>query len=225
LAAGQGLKDRSQVGPLWDGSATRVGTWSGTYIGVHGGGATGEADWRSTDVDSGGKLNVNGGLGGVQVGHNWQVSGFIVGIEADLTLGELSGKKQYNDILTVPVLGTLSGRVENNLDSLMTIRARAGVTAYDALLYATAGVAFGEYTMTGTLSNGTDLLSISRTDDVFGGVVGGGIDWMVFNGLSLRAEVLHYMFPDIKLSDPALGGFKIDADTTIVRGAVNYKLN
>jgi outer membrane immunogenic protein len=217
-ARSHGLKDNP-----WDGSATST-SWSGTYVGVHGGGSSGSAKGYSTVTGGGARLDLDGGVGGVAIGHNWTMSGFVVSVEADATFGDLTGRRSY-DLGVVPGYGSFTGRIDNEMDNIMSLRMRVGIPAHRALIYATAGLAYGEYTLRGTLSDGTSSVSIAQTDDAVGVVVGGGVDWKLTDRWGLRAEALHYMWNDVKLIDPLLGGFEIDASSTVVRGALTYGLN
>src|SRR4051812_24789768 len=58
-------------------------SWTGIYVGVNGGYATGKT--RETDVPTGAFLNgtPKGWLFGGQVGANWQWSHLVLGVEAD----------------------------------------------------------------------------------------------------------------------------------------------
>src|SRR6266704_3484162 len=61
--------------------------WTGLYIGINGGGGFGTAD---SDFSVGGgarfasvDLSLKGGIGGGQIGYNWQSGAMVYGLEAD----------------------------------------------------------------------------------------------------------------------------------------------
>src|SRR5438552_2895837 len=72
--------------------------WTGWYVGVHGGAGIGTKEWDllsgstfapglpPTTIGFGGfgaHQNVNGFLGGAQIGYNWQMGWLVLGVEAD----------------------------------------------------------------------------------------------------------------------------------------------
>ena len=67
-------------------------TWTGCYIGANGGGI-----WTRTEVTevatglSDGSVDFSGGLGGGQVGCNYQFSSWVVGIQGDWDWSGASG--------------------------------------------------------------------------------------------------------------------------------------
>ena len=103
--------------------------WSGAYIGVHGARASGEQSMSYTfDVP----FEPKGFLGGVQGGFNWQfASKVLVGIESDVSFGKIDGD-------------FLAGCCTVKIDSLGTVRLRAGYAFDNFLLYGTGGVAWAK---------------------------------------------------------------------------------
>lgn len=146
-------------------SAAPVFTWTGFYAGVNAGWG-----WRSDDDESvvlGGAVPgtlffENGDDGGLvlggQVGYNYQIGSFVVGLEADLQWADTD---EGEDVRFVPAVGGgvfLPGTFDNNLsDWFGTVRGRVGVALDRVLIYGTGGIAF--------------------TDDNTGWVVGGGVEW------------------------------------------------
>src|SRR5688572_17819120 len=65
--------------------------WSGFYIGVHGGWGWGDADFSISDSDftenslleNGFSTDLDGPVAGAQIGFNWQINNFLLGVEAD----------------------------------------------------------------------------------------------------------------------------------------------
>src|SRR6516164_8026881 len=72
-------------------------TWSGCYVGGNVGGLWAGTDW--TDQIPGdpffgsdfGRQRVNGGLGGAQVGCNYQIGGWVFGIQGDYDWSQATG--------------------------------------------------------------------------------------------------------------------------------------
>jgi outer membrane immunogenic protein len=125
--------------------------WSGFYAGINGGYSWGRsaatvAAGTPTAVDI--RQNVDGGLGGGQIGYNWQVNRtWVLGVEADVQATGERGRSV--DPLTAIRIGRvgITGTSASSTDFpwMATFRGRAGVLVDPSLLlYATGGVAVGE---------------------------------------------------------------------------------
>ena len=130
-------------------------SWTGSYVGVWGGGRIGDIDWSTTEVfdpfgipivpfesDPDVSDSSTSGRVAVYAGYNWQFSpAWVAGIEADLGYGDNSTR-----IDRVPGLATESGSfVETELGLDGSLRGRLGyLVTPTILLYGTGGVAFQE---------------------------------------------------------------------------------
>jgi outer membrane immunogenic protein len=114
-------------------------SWTGIYVGVNGGGAFGQSNWSDPFFGTTGDFDVSGGLFGGTIGGNYQFIGtpFVVGIEGDADWANISGTT-FSPSGGCQVVGC-----ESRSDFLATIRGRAGWAWGRALLYGTAGAAFG----------------------------------------------------------------------------------
>jgi outer membrane immunogenic protein len=147
-------------------------TWTGFYAGVNAGWG-----WRNNDQDPvflapgagipaglAGTLifsnNDDGGFtGGGQIGYNYQIGSFVVGIETDIQWADTN---QNQDVIFVPATGFTGTFVPGVFDSNApewwgSVRGRVGVAFDRFLVYATGGLAY--------------------TDDNTGWTVGGGVEW------------------------------------------------
>lgn len=162
-------------------------TWTGFYLGANVGYGLGEADF-SDDTD--------GFVGGIQAGYNWQfANNFVLGIEADLQ-------------------GTNVGSPTYELDYFGTIRARAGFSINQVLLYGTAGFAYGSGTY--------ELLGLSNSQTSTGWTVGGGGEYAFDNNWSVKAE---YLYVDLGTESYATlaGPLEVGTTSNILRAGVNYR--
>ena len=103
--------------------------------------------------------NGDGGFtGGGQIGYNYQIGSFVIGLETDIQWAD-TDQDETVAFLPAGVPGTfVPGEFRSNLsDWFGTVRARAGVAFDRVLVYATGGLAY--------------------TDDTTGWVVGGGVEW------------------------------------------------
>ncbi len=134
--------------------AVGVFNWSGMYAGFH--------------LGYGFNDDVDGFLGGFQLGYNWQFSPNIVfGIEADISGTDMNG---------------MPGGVPAHIDYLGTARARIGYVWDRTMIYGTGGFAFSR----------AAAIGIHDTDT--GYALGAGLEWAYSNAWTLKAE---YMYHDL----------------------------
>ena len=152
--------DLDVLSPASD-AASRVLRWDGFTIGVNGGGflAPGQSEtqiWFPQSFTTPGipgayKLSSHGVMGGVQAGFNKQWGSFVFGAIADYDLVAAPKARQNG-------AGVYAGLPFNTseadqLQTLGTIRGRIGFTPLDdMLIYATAGLAFGQTQASSNLS-------------------------------------------------------------------------
>ena len=139
-------------------------SWTGFYVGGHFGygfgqptnPAIGFSDPNGIGVGTfleGGGFNVSsftsrGVLGGLQAGYNYQVTPWVLGVEADWSFTDINGSRSATSSPDPAVFGgTYSvSTVKTNVDWLATVRARAGISADNWLFFGTGGLAIGRVT-------------------------------------------------------------------------------
>lgn len=202
-------------------------SWTGLYIGVHGGAAWGHASVTDTTggVDPG-PFHGSGtaAFGGGTLGYNLQRGPLVFGVEADLG---------YMDQLAHGVIP--SSNPIHHQDATVRgglygdITGRAGITVERTLIYAKGGFAFFDgqgrqvTTKPGYAPTGTNTFT--------GWVIGGGVEHALGHGWSVKAEYLHYDFGhqsgyQTSISDPPIGfqynnKFDLTADT--IKVGLNYR--
>jgi outer membrane immunogenic protein len=147
-------------------------TWTGFYVGVNAGWG-----WRDDErepvvlapgpgIPAGlaGTLvfsdsNDGGFTGGGQIGYNYQIGSFVVGVETDIQWADTD---QDQEVLFLPAAGFTGTFVPGVFNSNApewwgSLRGRLGVAFDRVLVYATGGLAY--------------------TDESTGWVVGGGVEW------------------------------------------------
>jgi len=169
--------------------------WCGWYIGVNVGGAWGNDtdtyNQTGTPFSASATLHPSGVIGGGQIGYNWQFNNIVLGIEGDFD-GQ-HNTATANGLLPFP--GNTIDRVNiSQTDNwLSTVRGRLGVAFGNVLFYGTGGAAFGDvahsYTQIRTTTG--QALTLSDDDTRTGWTAGAGIEWMVWNNVSLGVEYLH----------------------------------
>jgi outer membrane immunogenic protein len=193
-----------------------VATWTGTYVGVSGGGAWGSATVHNnvTGVDQTPRFDMNGGLVGVTVGANVQSGRAVVGLEADTSAVSKTGSA-----FEFPPNAAFRNEVRENW--LSTFRGRVGYAQDNWLFYATGGgaVANVQHSIPGV---------ISESQSHWGWAAGAGVEVKLNPDWSAKVEYLYVGLQDKTYFNPAPNAFHTNQglrlDDHIVRVGVNYKL-
>jgi outer membrane immunogenic protein len=207
-------------------AAVPLFTWTGFYVGVNAG-----YGWNTNDnnnafdpvfgfVSSGG--SDGGFVGGGQVGYNYQIGQFVIGLETDIQYADLGGGRS--------TFG--QGFAGNNNDGnwFGTVRARAGFAIDRALIYATGGFAYGDIgNRSGAFvaADGT-VFAGSGSSTNTGWVLGGGVEYAFTDNLTARVEGL-YVNLDSN-NDTNFGAFvsnntNSNTEFGVVRAGLNYKFS
>jgi outer membrane immunogenic protein len=160
-----------------------VYNWTGLYVGINGGGAWGREDWLD-NVGAGGGIPENfrpdGGVFGGQVGWRWQWNQLVLGIEGTWDWAGLRDT-------VAPAAGATE---EFKVTSLYTATGQVGWAWDRYLVYAKGGWA-GTRTKFDVNASG-DMASNPQT--VNGWIVGGGVDYAIWQNLILGVEYDHFDF-------------------------------
>ena len=151
--------------------------------------------------------NLNGAIGGLQAGYNFQSGKFLAGIEADFQMSGQNGGGSFttNVLLLGPGIETQTGTDSERISWFGTLRGRLGITFDRWLVYSTGGLAYGRVTNDGSAtvtgffcpSNtpptlaACPLSSWSSSSINAGWTVGGGIEAALSNSWSIKAEYLY----------------------------------
>src|ERR1044072_7755808 len=93
-----------------------------------------------------GTANIDGFVGGGQIGYNWQTGGMVWGLETDIQWTGQKGSTQFCLAAGCP-LGSFVANADYHLRWFGPLRARAGVLIDPrVLLYVTGGLAYGQVT-------------------------------------------------------------------------------
>ena len=201
-----------------------VYNWSGAYIGGNLGYSWGK--WDSTGAVQNGEdsPSVNGILGGLQLGYNWQRDRFVLGLEGDI---QITGERKSNDWATPAQAGIrglpAGGVLVNNTWKFPwfgTARARIGYAPDNWMLYATGGLAFGQTKSSLT----TPAISLSESVTKLGWTLGGGAEYALSAKWTAKIEYLYISLG----SRTFFGNTTTPVDTklrdNVLRFGVNYKL-
>jgi outer membrane immunogenic protein len=189
------------------------------------------------------RSNLDGIVGGGQIGYNWQMQNWLFGFEADI---QGTGEKGTHNYLcaaatcTAPVGGPLAlvipgpalpFALNQKIDWFGTVRGRIGVLATPKVLfYATGGLAYGEVD-TGAVVGTTPYSTVSSTN--VGWTVGAGVEGAIGGNWTARLE---YLYVDLGKASgsfltttASLGGGVVTENYSsritdnILRVGINYK--
>ena len=233
------------------GSATAAGpaaapyNWTGFYIGLNMGGTVNNSDYtlRPTGgfagdpnnrlrTDSG---NPGGGaysIGG-QLGYNYQIGRFVLGLETDFNSDGTDTSQSVNRPLSSPLQGNIAHTVHQNVDFFGTVRGRIGFTPRDRLLiYGTGGLAYGDVSSSSNVSftAAGDTYAGSSSGMQAGWTAGAGTEYAFTDKWSVKLE---YLYIDLGSRSStyntqapfAAYSYATDLDTTqhVIRIGFNYK--
>ena len=175
--------------------------WTGLYVGANIGYGWGR------DSSGGTSTNLNGVIGGGQIGYNWQMNNLVLGLETDF---QGSGQK---------ATGTGVGfSLTERIRYFGTVRARLGYAWDRTLLYVTGGYAYTN--IGGDLTVGAFTTSTNTTKS--GYTVGAGLEYAFAGPWSAKAE---YLYVDSGTTTLTLAGVSADARVKnhIGRVGINYR--
>ena len=205
-----------------------VYTWTGIYWGANIGYSWGKVNNDWTLVGFGAvseSQKIDGVIGGVQTGYNYQVGNWVLGLETDIQASGQKGSSVYS-ILAVPAT-TLTA--DHKLPWWGTTRARIGILPTQTiLLYGTAGVAYGQVKDDYTLTVAGVSATANSDNTRAGWTAGAGIEGAFGGGWSAKLE---YLYLDLgkqtqTLAAPVVGTIATwnnRVTDNIVRVGLNYK--
>jgi outer membrane immunogenic protein len=217
--------------------------WTGFYAGLHAGyhfGSSGGVNFDSVF----GPLNpdyvtaretiapqtlgdeLDGFIGGAQLGYNFQIDSFVLGLETDISYLDLD--EDDHVIAPVPPFANHDISSSQSIDWLGTTRLRLGYAFDRALVYLTGGLAYGDTEFSyRVVSESTG--SGGDEDFKVGWTIGGGLDYAISEAIVLRGEYLYYDLGKSSSRDfydfSATAGEEWNAKFrgNIIRGGVNFR--
>jgi len=196
----------------------------------------------------GGTSNLNGVVGGGQVGYNWQFSPWLVfGIETDIQASDVHDTVNSSAAVQDAFFGThvQSATSTKSVDWYGTVRGRVGVAPFipNLLIYGTGGFAYGGVTHgvgfadngAGLLPYGSSSVATAQYDSTSTGwTAGGGIEWspLAFPAWSVKVEYLYVDLGNTSVSGVSVGGNPVFGGTYssptrfhTVRAGLNWHFN
>jgi outer membrane immunogenic protein len=207
--------------------------WSGWYIGGNIGGSFGTASDSASIAGvpvGGGSPNLDGVVGGGQIGYNWQASAWVFGLEADIQGTSEDGSNSTSLTTIVPGAPAITGALSysEKLPWFGTARGRLGILANpNWLLYATGGLAYGEVDTSATLTSGALAASSSFDTMRLGWTVGGGVEAWLSRNWTAKVEYLYVDLGSFSNTFTGVGtltpvSLSTHVTDNIVRAGLNY---
>jgi len=190
-------------------------SWTGTYVGANLGAAWGSFNFNPVTTNNlTGVVTAPGAvsasrssiIGGGQVGYNWQIGQWVLGLEQDI---QFAGLKQTVSFAAPAGFFVTGDSMAVKTDYLSATRARLGIAWDRALFYAAGGLETGMFDVTSTYAargaGGSPLIGFTDANKMhFGYTIGGGIDYAVTDNVWLGVE---YRYFDVGTETYNLGAF------------------
>jgi outer membrane immunogenic protein len=197
-----------------------LSTWTGFYVGLNGGYGWASRDHLGDATDDPCCVRPNGWFGGAQIGYNYQINAFVLGVEADFQGADIS--KTINDL-------NFGDTLHAKIDWFGTVRGRLGyVVSSPLLVYVTGGFAYGHVNnaVSGPVLTGSPY-NIDRVAS--GYTVGGGVEYKLTPNWSVKGEYQYINLGKNAPTNPAgqpydqfPSTFVRDTDFHTVRIGFNY---
>jgi outer membrane immunogenic protein len=196
-------------------------------------------------LDSASATNkLNGVIGGLQAGYNWQSANWVYGLEADIQWTGQKGSIAFSCVTAVPCgfPPAINTTIDQKLKWFGTLRGRVGTTTFSptVIAYVTGGLAYGEITTDVTLSGANANAVATSAAGSFsttkaGWVVGAGVEGRIIGNWTGKIEYLYMDLgtvsggPLASLVAPAVrtnfanASFSSRITDNILRVGLNYK--
>lgn len=236
--------DLQRKAPIAAPVASPVYNWTGFYVGAHAGWIWSDIDVSQNYLPSpaafgagpfGYSQDADGGMLGGQIGFNYQISNWVLGIEADLSWTDIGRTTTVTPLLS-DLLVVIPGSFHTasvDMNWFATVRGRLGFAANNLLIYVTGGFAFADldYAVTTSFAaTGGPVFAGTASDTRAGWTVGGGFEWGFAPNWSVKGEYLYYDLGDTTVTGPSPTALPIFATVTtfdntghILRLGLNYR--
>ena len=190
--------------PIW--------TWTGFYAGGNVGYSWGQGAPTYNEPAFAGTLpttltganNLNGPIGGFQIGYNWQLNNsWVTGLETDFDLANEQNSRSFGPFTESE--GAISATLGSKIEWFGTVRGRLGwLWNPTTMVYATGGLAYGRVNVSGsfadTFCSPTCMWGFNQSPTNVGWTVGGGIEGTLPNWIPNVANwtwKIEYLYIDL----------------------------
>jgi outer membrane immunogenic protein len=241
--------DLPRKAPVYKAPGAAPFSWTGFYIGGHAGYGWGDKKWSDQFVPQDSSQNVpgpdasydvNGVLGGGQIGYNFQYGWTVFGIEADVSAADIKGSGSNDPrAFGPPIFNTGTGCLDrtgdctSKIEAFGTLTARLGIAADRVLFYAKGGAAWAheKHTLRATDPDIASLNFTSTTSQTrWGWTAGAGVEYALSNNWSAKIEYNYLDFGKdqvvFNLPDSSFDiGATLHQTLHVVKGGLNYRFS
>ncbi len=205
--------------------------WSGFYAGGNLGYGRSHADWTNRESAPAATFfdaipgdtasnSMSGGMGGGQIGYNYQAGRWVFGIEAMLDVSAIKGSQ-------TTTVGAADDQLETDIKALLLATGRLGYAWDNVMLYGKAGIAAARITASATDDIAPTTGAGSDSKWRSGPTVGLGFEYGITANVSLAIEYdyIHLTSASYQLGGGA-GSYLWDVDARDIHLAVarlNYR--
>lgn len=190
--------------------------WTGFYLGAHVG--YGWADFSGSDPVTGLVTDVvspSGLIYGGQVGFNYQIGSWVLGIEGEFTFGDV----KHSETLPLAL-----GSAEIKLNHIYNVAARIGYAFDRTLIYGKIGGAWTQEEYNFTLLGGAATGQVDRT----GWLLGIGLEYAFLGNWSAKIEYNYMDMGSKSVTLATTAGLtatiaNVDLTVQTVKAGINYR--
>jgi outer membrane immunogenic protein len=210
-------------------------SWTGFYIGAHGGGGWGSKQTNSAAFPfspappppplplialAPNSISPSGGLAGAQIGANYQVGSWVFGAEADASWSNLTAGPTCTATRTfLGAVTPLSATCNVKVSGLGTIAGKVGWAMDRLLVYSKFGVAWANDNYNFT-SASVLLPSLAANETRWGWMVGAGVEYAFLDSWSGRIE---YNYLDFGTRAPSFTSGSLISASGVNSVAINIR--
>jgi outer membrane immunogenic protein len=186
--------------------------WSGFYAGLHAGYGWGTSEHSFVPAGPTSEHDVNGFVGGIQLGINWQFNRMVVGIEGALSLNGIEGSNVCAIVTTC----------ETRIDHFWRAGGRVGFVGGPSsnwLFYGMGGFARAK-TKTSVIFAGIESRDDTHHHGWYGG---GGVEYAISPNFIVGVE--GYFVSLGAERHPVFAARDVDLDFAVIQARASYKFN
>jgi len=192
-------------------------SWTGFYIGADVGGAWANGSLHDSLFGWSESTRHDGVIGGAELGFNYQVNNFVLGLETNFDWTSLNATGPG---IFIPTVGTLQGSADTKW--ITTVAGRFGVAYNQLLFYGKAGG--GWVGNTATITNLTTGASVSASNTRTGWLLGAGLEWAFDPHWSTKIEYDYLGLESRTFTGPVLGDtFTLSRNIQMLTVGLNYR--
>jgi len=192
--------------------------WTGFYLGANIGGAWGNADLHGNFTGANWSLSNSGFMGGGQLGYNYQMGAFVLGVEWDFDwtdANKSTGFVQTN--LVAPPL-----QAHGSWDWVTTVAARLGYAADRWLFYTKVGGGWNQTSF--SVRDAAGVVYASGNNANSGWMVGGGVEYAFTQNWTGKIEY-EYLGLSNRTFATSIAPFAVTVSPNVqtLKFGINYK--